>query len=565
MEDIVREKMEVDVLLVGAGPASLSAAYEIAKSAAEHDALVEKGELKSAPIGPLNICVLEKCREVGDSILSGAVMDPRGIEKLMPDWKERGAPIESIVTHDAAYFLTKSKGIKFPLTPPPLQQHGNYIISLSKWVRWMNGILQEMGVNIFTGFAGTKVLTENGRVIGVRTGDKGIGKNGERKDNFEAGIDILAKVTILGEGVRGSLTRDLIKEMGLDKNSNPPSYGTGVKEVWELRPGAFDKGMVYHTMGFPQRKGVMGGGWLYGMDNNLLSIGWVTWLSYADPFTNPHENFQMYKNHPMIRKILEGGKMVQYGAKAVSVGGYYSIPKMAIDGCLLIGESANLVDGQKLKGVHMAIASGQMAGQTVLKAFLKGDFTEATLVDYPIAFESSYLKEDLMLSRNFHQSFEHGFLPGLIRSGMQTVLKGRDPLGDQLPAVRDVEHMEKIAHFHGDPKAAYETMKYDGKVTFDKLTDVFSAGSIHEEDQPSHLVVHDTDLCAVKCAEEYGNPCTKFCPAQVYEMEEKEGKNQLKLNPSNCVHCKTCDIMDPYINIRWVTPEGGGGPQYTVL
>lgn len=566
MEPIQREKMEVDILCVGAGVASLATVYQLIKRVNEHNALVDQGSSKASKIPELQIAILEKTAEVGAAVLSGAIMDPRGIKEVIPDWKEKGAPIESAVTHDSTYFLTRKRAIKFPINPPPLRQDGFYVISLSKLTRWFADQVKNMGVNIFEGFAGRELLyDENNRVIGVRTDDKGIGKNGERKANFEPGIDIHAKIVILGEGVRGNLTRDHIWKLGLDAHSNPPSFGTGVKEVWEIAPGRFPKGGVHHTMGFPQRRGVMGGGWVYGMDQNRVSLGFVTWLSYADPFTDPHKNFQTFKTHPLIQSILEGGKLVQYGAKAVSVGGYYSIPKNYGDSWLIVGEAANMVDGQRLKGVHLAFLSGKMAGDTAFQAILKQDFSENSLKAYHEAFESSWVKQELRLSRNFHQAFENGFLIGLIRTGIQQMLKGRDLFGDRLKSHRDVSHMRSIKEFHGSPNAPIPQLKFDNTYLFDKLTDVYNAGSIHEEDQPSHLVVADTSICVDKCTHEFGNPCNQFCPASVYEMNGDAGHRTLKINASNCVHCKTCDIMDPYDNIRWVVPEGGGGPQYSVM
>lgn len=566
MDAIQREKMVVDVVLVGAGVASLATAYQLIKRVNEHNQKIDAGQITGEKIGPLEIAILEKTSEVGHAVLSGAVMDPRGIDAVIPDWKEKGAPFESKVTGDATYFFTKNRALKFPVNPPPLRQHGNYVVSLSKLTRWFADRVKNLGVNIFEGFAGRELIYDDAmRVIGVRTDDKGIGKNGERKANFSPGIDIMAKIVVLGEGVRGNLTRDHIWKLGLDKNANPPSFGTGVKEVWEILPENFPQGGVWHTMGFPQRRGVMGGGWVYGMGANQVSLGFVTWLSYADPFTDPHKNFQKFKSHPAIKKILAGGKMVQYGAKAVSVGGYYSIPKSYGDGWMIVGEAANMVDGQRLKGIHLAFLSGQMAGDAAFTALQQNDYSESTLSKYKQLFENHWIKKELMLSRNFHQAFENGFLMGLVRTGIQQILKGRDLFGYRLKSHKDVSHMKKISEFHGSQDAKIEVVKFDNAYLYDKLTDVYNAGSMHEEDQPSHLVVADTNLCVERCSQEYGNPCNQFCPAQVYEMEEKNGLPGLKLNPSNCVHCKTCDIMDPYDNIRWVVPEGGGGPRYTIM
>jgi electron-transferring-flavoprotein dehydrogenase len=309
----------------------------------------------------------------------------------------------------------------------------------------------------------------------------------------------------------------------------------------------------------------MGGGWLYGMNHNLLSLGYCTWLSYADPATDPHRNFQAFKTHPFIKKILEGGKMVQYGAKAVSVGGLYSIPKMVGEGFLMVGESANLVDGQKLKGVHLAIGGGHLAGDALLHAFKRRDFSEKGLEGYSKSFYESDMAKELQLSRNFHQAFDKCMVGGFVRTGIQMALKGRDLLGTRLQSTWDRSHMKKIDEYYGAAGIPAPTLKFDNHTLFDKVTDVYHSGSLHEEDQPSHLQVPDLNLCATRCVQEYGNPCTKFCPAAVYEMEEKDSKTALKINASNCVHCKTCDIMDPYLNIRWVTPEGGGGPAYTIL
>ena len=550
-----REVLEVDVLFVGAGPASLAGAYHLAT-------LLEK-QGKS----DLTIAVLEKGKDIGAHGISGAVMDPRGLRELIPNFEEAGAPLESSAKEDQVYFLTSDGALKFPINPPFLNNHGNYIISLGKMVQWLAKKVEEKGVNIFTGFPGAKLLIEENTVVGVRTGDKGIDKYGNPKSNYEPGIDIRAKVTVLGEGPRGSLTKQIVKDWNMD-GLNPQVYSTGVKEVWEVPAGNYETGRVIHTMGFPLPSETFGGGFIYGMANNLVSVGFVTGLDYKNPFTDPHNEFQKFKTHPLLKKILERGKVISYGAKTIPEGGWYSVPKLYANGLLLIGDSASLLNGQRLKGIHLAMKSGMLAAETISDALQAENFSETHLKSYKDKIDASWIKEELWKVRNFHQAYDHGLWVGMFHTGLQFLTGGRG-LIDPWKRKEGHKEMKQLKDYYGnnvpDPNAL--KVKEDKNITFSKLTDVYYSGTVHDENQPVHLVVHDTDICRTRCVIEYGNPCQHFCPAAVYEMVEENpaGGKQLRINASNCVHCKTCDIMDPYEIITWVTPEGGGGPDYKNL
>jgi electron-transferring-flavoprotein dehydrogenase len=555
-EDLVRDELELDVCFVGAGPSGLAGAIHLADLVAEHNQKADGGK-KLEP----SIAVIEKSAEPGAHIFSGAVMDPRGLNALLPDWKESGCPVESPVTDDAFYYLTVSGAIKAPLTPPPLQNHGNYVVSLYHTVRWLAGKAEERGVNVFAGFPGAALLTEGDRIVGIRTGDKGVDKHGNRKPNFEPGVDIKAKVTVLSEGTRGNLTKALTRDRGLE-GKTPQTYGTGIKEVWKVPEGRIRPGTVYHTLGYPMDARTYGGGWIYGMSEGKVSVGFVTGLDYRNPRTDPHRIFQAYKTHPFVSRILEGGEMLTYGAKTVPLGGYFSMPKRVLPGLLITGDAGAFLNAERLKGIHLAIESGMMAAKAILKALLADNYSAETLGEYDRLFGESRAREELYRVRNFHQGFQGGRWPGMANAALLMVTGGNG-LGDNTKVTRDSAHMRKRA----SGRAIGEDIRYDGQRTFDKLTDVFRSGTTHEEDQPSHLVVKDTDICASTCAEEYGNPCQYFCPAAVYEMVEAatpSGK-ALRINASNCVHCKTCDIMDPYEIITWVPPEGGGGPKYVDL
>jgi electron-transferring-flavoprotein dehydrogenase len=547
---VERERLDADVLIVGAGPAGLACALHLSRLIAQHNASGAKPELSSE-----NIYILEKAREIGAHQLSGAVMDPRGLAELVPDW-EKTAPIESPVTDDAAFVLTSSSAWKLPITPPPLRNHGNYIVSLNKLVKWLGGLVEKTGVNLFTQFAGRTLIYEGGGIAGVITEDKGVDKEGKPKDNYTPGYELRAKVTVLAEGPRGSLTKEMVTKLKLD-GLNPQIYGIGIKELWEVPSGRIARGYVAHTLGWPLDSSMYGGGWLYGLPDNRVSTGMVISLDYHPSRFDPHEAFQKYKTHPFLKRVLEGGKLVRYGAKTVPYGGWYSMPRQYVDGGLIIGDSASLLNSQRLKGIHIAIKSGMLAAETAFEALKTGDASEKTLSAFPSKIEQSWIKKELWAVRNFHQGFHHGLYAGLFHAGLQFVTGGRgliDPM--RIPA--GYEEYHKL-NGSGPAPARF---KGDGVLTFDRLTDVYHSGTRHEEDQPCHLVVADLNVCATKCVTEYGNPCQYFCPAAVYEMVQEKGQPRLKINASNCVHCKTCDIADPYQIITWVPPEGGGGPNY---
>jgi len=560
--------MEVDVLFVGGGIACLSGAFHLSNLIRKHNEKVEQ-EGQGKKLDDITIALIEKGTDIGAHSISGAIMDPIALEELVPDFMDKEAPLDSEVTQEEVSLLTKKGRIRSPIIPPPLNNHGNYIISLSKLAHWLGGLVEENGIDIFPGFAATETLYDGNAVIGVRTGDKGIGPDGERKPNFEPGIDLHAKITIFGEGSRGSLTKELIKKLGLDQGKNPQTYVCGVKEVWELPEERFECGRVFHSMGYPLKWNTYGGGFMYGMKNNMVSLGLLTGLDSEDPYLDAHLEFQKFKLHPYVFEIIKGGTLVQYGAKTAPVSGYFSVPKLAFDGGLIVGDSASLFISQKIKGIHVAMKSGMLAAETILDSLVRDDYSERQLENYQNTIFNSYIGKELRKVRNFHQGFRKGLLVGLIKAGFQYILGGRILKG-RLSTEPDYVHRKKVVEYYGAASPTDEQRgvpKFDGKMTFDKESDVYYSGAIHEEQQPPHLKISDLNICYTTCREQYQNPCTRFCPANVYEMEtdEETGKLTLKLNFSNCVHCKTCDIKDPFENITWVPPEGGGGPKYTVL
>ncbi|MBA2379301.1 MAG: electron transfer flavoprotein-ubiquinone oxidoreductase [Blastocatellia bacterium] len=564
---IEREQIEMDVVFVGAGPANLAAALHLKNEIVKHDELIEHGRKQGRKIGEIEIAIVEKGPFVGAHILSGAVMDPIAIRELMPDFLEQGCPVDTVVTEDAFWYLTEKSSINAPIVPPPLKNKGKYILSLSKVCEWLGEKCEEAGINIFPEFPAAAMLyDEQDRVIGIRTGDKGIDRSGEQKANFEPGVDILAKLTVLGEGPRGSLAKHLTERLGLNEGKEPQVFSLGIKELWEVPAGAFPEGKVVHTLGFPSDTMTYGGGWIYGLKNNVVSIGYVTGLDYVDPNIDPHAEYQKFKTHPKIAAVLAGGKMIKYGAKTINAGGYNTMPQLFADGVLLVGDCASFLNGQRIKGIHTAIKSGMLAAETIVEALDHEDYSTHTLHHFTERVNMSWIYDELHAVRNFHGAFQKGRWSALINTALQYLTNGL--AWGFMPKEHHVagfERMAKLSELNGNGQSQrYSKLKFDKELTFDKITDVFHAGVSHNEDQPSHLRVLDTEICATRCTEEYGNPCVKFCPAAVYEMEENatSGRRELKVNFSNCVHCKTCDIADPYQIINWVTPEGGGGPNY---
>ncbi len=568
---IERDTMKAGVVFVGGGPAGLSGALHLTNLIAKHNAAVGKGEKVGKPINEetlgvdMVVAVIEKAANLGDHILSGAVIEPKALAELIPDFKAKGAPIEGEVKSEGVYFFTKSHAFKLPVVPPQMNNHGNLIVALGKLVKWLGEQLSAAGVDALTTFAAQEVLVEGNKVVGVQLGDKGVNPDGTPKGIFEAGPNLLARCTVLCEGTRGSCTKQLVKRLALDEGRNPQAYATGVKEVWEFEKSPLPAGHIIHTMGYPMDSHTFGGSFIYAMSNNQLALGVITGLDYHDPLIDPHLQFCKFKQHPFVRKLLDGGKVFSYGAKTIPEGGYYSMPKIGMDGALLCGDSAGMVAMPKLKGVHYAIKSGMLAAETLFEALTTNDFSQRQLAKYETAVTNSYIVKDMYPARNFRQLMKAGLVGGTIQAGLMTVTGGLYPL-DKIVLEEDHEDTKKLLEVY--PQGApTTTFKYDNQgLTFDKLTDVYHSGARHEEKQPCHLKV-DTSHCQ-RCAEEYGNPCEKFCPANVYvvERDETTGKFQkLRIDFSNCVHCKTCDIKDPYGAINWVPPEGGGGPLYKNL
>jgi len=545
MEQIVseRESMEYDVVIVGAGPSGLAAAIRLKQLAAERQA-------------ELSVCVIEKGSEVGAHILSGAVLEPRALNELLPNWKELGAPLDTPAREDRFLYLSAAKSWQLP-TPPQMHNRGNYIISLGNLCRWLGQQAEALGVEIYPGFAAAEVLYhDDGRVKGVATGDLGIGKQGEPTDRYQRGMELHAKQTVFAEGCRGSLTRTLFERFRLRDGVDPQTYGIGIKELWEVEPSKSEPGLIVHTVGWPLDTSTYGGSFVYHLSNNQVAVGYVIGLNYSNPYLSPFDEFQRFKTHPAIRRLFEGGRRISYGARAISEGGFQSIPKLTFPGGLLVGDTAGLLNVPKIKGTHTAMKSGMTAAEALFEHLAAEGGAE--VVGYPERLRNSWVWEELHGVRNIRPSFRWGLFGGIAYSALDTyVFRGKAPW---------------TMRHHADHKqlkqaSAFEPIAYpkpDGKVSFDKLSSVFLSNTNHEEDQPSHLQLKDPSVPVGVNLSLYDAPEQRYCPAGVYEIvRDAQGQNpRLQINAQNCVHCKTCDIKDPTQNIVWVVPEGGGGPNY---
>jgi electron-transferring-flavoprotein dehydrogenase len=548
---VVRDTLDVDVVIVGGGPAGLACAIRLA----EHAKAVGRG---------LSIAVIEKAREAGAHTLSGAVLDTSALRELMPDFEVRGAPIACPVSNDQVYLLGRRRGIRLPMVPPPLNNHGHVLVSLNQLVRWLAGQAEASGVDVFTGFAGQELLFDGTRVVGVRTGDRGRDKHGEATSGCERGVDVRAPVTVLCDGVRGNLTKTLLARLPLAEGRGPQQFAVGLKELWEVPDGRLPVGTVMHTLGYPLRHEEFGGGFLYAFPDRQVALGLVVGLDYRDPLFDPHDAFNRLKRHPLVSRVLEGGTLVRYGAKALPEGGWNTVPRVSHDGVLIAGDAGGFVNSMRLKGIHLAMRTGMLAAQAAFDALVAGDTSAAQLASYDRAIAAGAVREELYPVRNVHQAFGHGAVAGALFAGVSLLTKGR--WFEDLTGHAGHTRLRTLSWYYGLSGAGARrraTTEVDRTLTFDRLTNVHFSATTHDEAQPSHLLV-DTALCATRCGPEFGHPCTRFCPAQVYEIQVSDaGRSRLVVNASNCVHCKTCDIMDPYQAITWVPPEGGGGPQYT--
>ena len=538
---VERDYLEYDVVIVGAGPSGLAAGIRLRQLCMENGT-------------DLSVCILEKGSEVGAHILSGAVLEPRSLNELIPDWKDKGAPLNTPVSEDHFVFLTASRSIKLP-TPPQMNNHGNYIISLGNLCRWLGEQAEESGVDIFPGYAAAEVLCEGDRVAGVITGDMGIGKDGEQTTRFMLGAEVRAKMTLFAEGCRGSLTKTLFDRFNLRDGVEPQTYGIGIKELWQVDSSVHQQGKVWHSVGWPLKSDTYGGSFLYHLEDNQVAVGFVVGLDYQNPYLSPFEEFQRFKHHPEIRGTFENGERIAYGARALNEGGFQSIPKLTFPGGALIGDCAGFLNTPKIKGTHTAMKSAIVAAEATYE-YLNGD-AGGEMSNYSATLKDSWLWDELRRARNIRPSFRWGLWGGMAYAGLDTyVLRGKAPW--TMKHHEDHSRMKKASEC--DP---VEYPKPDGKISFDRLSSVFLSNTNHEENQPAHLTLLDDSVPVQVNLKDYDAPEQRYCPAGVYEIvKDQSGSPQLQINAQNCVHCKTCDIKDITQNINWVVPEGGGGPNY---
>ncbi|AIL13251.1 electron transfer flavoprotein-ubiquinone oxidoreductase [Candidatus Paracaedimonas acanthamoebae] len=535
------DALNFDVVIVGAGPAGLSAAIRLKQLCAEKS-------------HELSICVLEKGAEVGAHILSGAVLEPRALNELIPEWKEKGAPLETLVQQDKFLFLTEKKSFRLP-TPPPMKNHGNYIISLGNFCRWLAGQAEALGVEIYPGFSVGKTLyNDRGKVIGVETTPRGLDVEGRQKDSYEPGVQILARHVVFAEGCRGSLSKELFERFHLNRECQPQTYGLGIKELWEIKPEKHQQGLVVHTLGWPLDSQTYGGSFIYHLENQQLAIGFVIGLDYENPYLSPYDEFQRFKHHPAVKSLLEGGRRISYGARALNEGGWQSIPRLSFRGGSLVGCAAGFLNVPKIKGTHTAMKSGMIAAEVIFDALSQGVEPEEGILDQ--AIRKSWIAEELKPVRNIRPGFQKGLWAGLVNAVFETISRGKFPW--------TLKHRED----HHSLKKAKKCIpisypKPDGVISFDKMSSVYLSNTNHAEDQPCHLQLKDSEIPISYNLANYAAPEQRYCPAGVYEIVQGASREQkLHINAQNCVHCKACDIKDPLQNINWVPPEGGDGPRY---